>query len=81
ISYLTFRGTRSNGGCAKYSLNSASGCVQPGYSYWNIEYHPQDNPGLKGNLRGRIQLAARDWKLPAWGAQLDIPFTVADTFQ
>lgn len=81
ISYLTFRGTRSNGGCAKRSLNSATGCAQPGYSYWNIEYHPQDNPGLKGNLRGRIQLAARDWKLPAWGAQLDIPFTVADTFQ
>lgn len=78
ISHITFRGTRTNGSCGKRSLNSAVSCYEPGYNHWNMEYHPQDNPGLKGNLRGRIQLAVRDWKLSNWGAQLDIPFTITN---
>ena len=79
MSQVKFRAARSNGKCGRYSLNSTASCSSPGSSFWNIYYHPEDNPGLTGINKGRIQLAARDWKVTDWGSQLDIPFTVTGT--
>ena len=82
MSLVHFRAVRSQGTCAAFSLNSTSSCESgAGTHFWSIQYVPEDNRGLTGINRGRIQLAARDWKVVDWGSQVDIPFTITGTNQ